>query len=115
MYSISPKIFWLYISVSDHVENFLDTLDSHLLAKLSDHNKSTYMYTARTSRRYQFVARTIPNCEGVVYFLFWQRRLVRAVYMSIVGADYMLLENSRRYLTLAAHTIISWKYYYILL
>jgi hypothetical protein len=26
---------------------------------------------ARTSRRYQFAAPTIPNCEGAMHFLFW--------------------------------------------
>ncbi len=29
------------------------------------------MCSARTSRRYQFAAPTIPNCEGTVNFLFW--------------------------------------------
>ncbi len=27
--------------------------------------------SARTSRRYQLAAPTIPNCEGAVHFLFW--------------------------------------------
>jgi hypothetical protein len=32
-----------------------------------------FLYTleAPTSRRYQFAAPTIPNCEGTVNFLFW--------------------------------------------
>ncbi len=33
----------------------------------------------------------------------------------LVGADCMLQDNSRRYMTFAAPTIISCKYYYILL
>jgi hypothetical protein len=33
----------------------------------------------------------------------------------LVGADYMLQDNSRRYMTFAAPTIIGCKYYYILL
>jgi hypothetical protein len=33
----------------------------------------------------------------------------------LVGADCMLQEKSQRYMTFAARTFISWKYYYILL
>jgi hypothetical protein len=29
------------------------------------------VYSAQNSRRYQFVAHTIPSCEGTVHLLIW--------------------------------------------
>ena len=36
----------------------------------ADYSALTMRYS-RNSRRYQFAAPTIPNCEGAVHFLFW--------------------------------------------
>ncbi len=94
--------------------------------------------SARTSRRYQNRKYTAPSQFGIVGAANWQRRLVRAEHTSahtitttkgyfrtfFYGselqkicrlADYSTPNNSRRYRTFAAPTIICCKYYYILL
>jgi exonuclease III len=47
------------ISVADHLDQFLDTLDSHL-SRLSDFNKHTYVFT--DSNINLFHAREVQTC-----------------------------------------------------